>query len=283
VNLVFRPLEGLLGACLYGQGVLISTNRPLSVQRFTGAHELGHVVMNHETSIDGDEILGSLGPDKNFIELEANSFAAEFLLPRWLFTYHAKRQGWNADSIKDPACVYQLSLRSGASYEATIWALGKHGIIDQQNRDNLLKIQPKKIKQRLVPGYSPDHWFRDVWRLTRKDEGAILEGQPDDLFLIQLNERTGSGYLWDAETLKKKGFAILSDQRLQNSDDGIGADIVRSLAVCLGKGSKGNIDLTSGRPWQEKKDLEEHLKFQYDLFGKEVGLPRARRPELVVA
>jgi Zn-dependent peptidase ImmA (M78 family) len=57
VWLVFRPLEGLLGACVDGRGVIISTNRPLAVQRFTAAHELGHVAMEHPLSVDGEEIL----------------------------------------------------------------------------------------------------------------------------------------------------------------------------------------------------------------------------------
>src|SRR4051812_15051476 len=53
---IFRPLEGLLGACLSrpARGVIISTQRPLSVQRFTGAHELGHIAMHHDISLDGD-------------------------------------------------------------------------------------------------------------------------------------------------------------------------------------------------------------------------------------
>src|SRR5688500_14450929 len=59
VTALFRPLDNLLGACLSVPifGVVITTKRPLSVQRFTGAHELGHVIMHHEGSLDGDEII----------------------------------------------------------------------------------------------------------------------------------------------------------------------------------------------------------------------------------
>jgi len=43
IPLMFRSLEGLLGAFLPGPvpGIIVTTLRPLSVQRFTGAHELG--------------------------------------------------------------------------------------------------------------------------------------------------------------------------------------------------------------------------------------------------
>ena len=42
--LVLRPLGGLLGAYIPDPipGVLVTTRRPLSIQRFTAAHELGH-------------------------------------------------------------------------------------------------------------------------------------------------------------------------------------------------------------------------------------------------
>src|SRR5262245_23941533 len=79
-SLVFRPLDGLLGACVNGRGVLISTQRTLPIQRFTAAHELGHVELRHNLSLDGEEIL-ELPDDYNDIELEADGFAGEFLLP----------------------------------------------------------------------------------------------------------------------------------------------------------------------------------------------------------
>jgi hypothetical protein len=58
-TLMFQPLDKLLGAYLPGDelGVLITTKRPLPVQRFTGAHELGHLYMRHEPSLDDENIL----------------------------------------------------------------------------------------------------------------------------------------------------------------------------------------------------------------------------------
>ena len=282
---MFRPLDGLLGACIDRQGVIISTNRPLAVQRFTGAHELGHLVMNHELSLDGDEILaGELLEGFGIIELEANAFAAEFLLPRWLLVFHAKRQGWNAESMKNPALVYQLSLRAGASYEATARSLERHKIIDGRCRRELLQATPKSIKQQLLPGYSPEHWHRDVWLITEKDEGAFLEGQPDDLFLFRLNEKTGGGYLWDVDMLKQRGFVILSDQRTHGSGgDQIGADVTRVLTAHSPKQPKGGLNLSLRRPWQATAMPVEQLNIEYDLLGKEKGLPRAKRPDVATA
>ena len=60
VPLLFRPLEGLLGAFLNDPipGVLVTTRRPLSVQRLTAAHELGHQQLGHKPSLDDESILG---------------------------------------------------------------------------------------------------------------------------------------------------------------------------------------------------------------------------------
>jgi len=49
IPVMFRPLKNLLGAYLDdpGQGVMVTTQRQLPVQRFTAAHELGHAAMSH--------------------------------------------------------------------------------------------------------------------------------------------------------------------------------------------------------------------------------------------
>src|SRR5881396_1366494 len=53
--LLFRKLDGLLGAYLSESaipGIIVSTERNLHIQRFTAAHEIGHLVMRHELSLD---------------------------------------------------------------------------------------------------------------------------------------------------------------------------------------------------------------------------------------
>ena len=59
VPLVFKPLDGLLGVFIDVPmpGVMVTTKRGLSVQRFTGAHELGHCRLGHRPSLDDESIL----------------------------------------------------------------------------------------------------------------------------------------------------------------------------------------------------------------------------------
>jgi hypothetical protein len=119
--LLLRPLQGLLGAYLSepAPGVLVTTQRPMSIQRFTAAHELGHFSLRHQPSLDDESILrrmpmtGARGVE--FQEVEADAFAVAFMMPRWLIGWHAGRQAWTIDDFRRPNVVYQLSLRIGAS------------------------------------------------------------------------------------------------------------------------------------------------------------------------
>jgi hypothetical protein len=287
ITLLFRPLDGLLGACLPGphRGVIISTQRPLRIQRFTGAHELGHIVLGHEVSFDGEEILGrSRVAESNESEIAADSFASEFLLPKWLLQLHAKRQGWNRASIADPVVVYQLALRAGTSYEATCIALERHGIINRGTCQSLLSKSPRDIKKALLDGVEVEDYRRDVWLLSERDQNAIIQGAPDDLFVLKLTEKGGSGYLWATTSLTDAGFAILRDQRrIPPADNSIGGPVTRELTAQISEPIRGEMALELKRPWQGGGPAIASLHLTYDLFGKEVGMPRATRRTLARA
>jgi Zn-dependent peptidase ImmA (M78 family) len=277
--LLFRPLENLLGACLEGGGIIVSTKRPLPVQRFTGSHELGHLELGHDIhiSLDGEEIL-SYQPSGSLVELEANAFAGEFLLPRWLLALHVRRQGWGGRHLEDPLVVYQLSLRVGASYEATIRAMVRHSIISESSGAALRDVVPKEIKQKLLDGHEPENFHRDVWLITPKDEGQMLEGQRDDIFFFRVSEKSGAGYLWDFEDLKKNGFTVIKDENRVGDDDLVGSSISREVHAEQPQRLRGKLDFVQCRPWQPEDSQIEHLGIHYDLYGKEVGLPRSQRP-----
>src|SRR5262249_3555050 len=152
IPVMFRPLKNLLGAYIDdpGQGVMVTTQRQLPVQRFTAAHELGHAALGHEASFDEEEILtralfvteASYDPR----EIQANAFATDLLTPDWLIVHHMKRQGWTPQNVTDPTIVYQLALRMGSSYAATCYALAESKGIDQETRERLLKVKPRTIK-----------------------------------------------------------------------------------------------------------------------------------------
>jgi Zn-dependent peptidase ImmA (M78 family) len=282
-TLMFQPLDKLLGAYLPGEevGVLITTKRPLSVQRFTGAHELGHLYMRHKPSLDDENILqrspfsasGRHSPQ----EREADAFASMFLTPRWLLALNLERQGWTARDLRDPANVYQASLRLGTSYLATCYALERHKVIGGDQRASLIEVEPKKIKQQLLTEYQPPDWRSDVWLLTQRDEGALIEGGRNDLFVVRPRENSGAGYLWNFDQLRKAGFALVHDDRKAANPEAIGGVLTRKVTARSEDRVQGEVVLQEARPWMTDAPLHQ-LLLRYDMRGPES--PGMWEPEL---
>ncbi len=283
IPLVFRPLDGLLGAFLPGPepGIIVTTQRPLAIQRWTGAHELGHAAMGHEASFDDETMLvRSQSPSWNYDarEAAANAFATNFLLPKWLLIMHASRHQWTRRSLGDPHVVYQLSLRAGGSYQATCLALLRHELIDRPEFQLLQQVEVKQLKRALLEGHQLENWYPDVWLITEADEGSTIEGDSRDAFVVRLKENSGAGYLWNIDDLRKTGFLLFRDDRLiPSGDEDVGGEVERVLGAQSAEGHFGHIDLRQTRPWQVAGAPISRLSFTFDLRGKESGRPRAER------
>ena len=273
-TLMFQPLDKLLGAYVPAEepGILITTQRTLPVQRFTGAHELGHLYMRHQPSLDDEGILRRAPFDSRSHlgqqEHEADAFASMFLAPAWLLALIVQRQGWAPQALGLPATVYQLSLRLGTSYSATVYVLERHKAISRQQRERLLSVEPKEIKQHLLEGYEPPDWRSDVWLLTDRDEGVFIEGGRHDLFVVRLRENSSAGYLWDFEALKAAGFALVADDQEVDDPSLVGSSLTRRVTARSNQRTHGELRLQESRPWLPHKPLHE-LHLRYDLRGPE--------------
>jgi Zn-dependent peptidase ImmA (M78 family)/predicted secreted protein len=286
VPLLFKPLDGLLGVFIDVPmpGVMVTTKRGLSVQRFTGAHELGHCRLGHSPSLDDESILRRVplnaGPDVKQQELEADAFATEFMLPPWLFAANFQRQGWTPAMMADPMVAYQLSLRVGASYEATCRSLMRKGVevITRRTLDNLLEVPRRAIKKALLGGYEPPDFFRDVWLLTAKDENTVIEGSRSDLFVLKLTEHSGAGYVWTFDELNQTGFAVVRDEREGADGETVGGHVTRSITTLSEGQQLGRMVLAERRPWIPDGAPLGAFCVHYDLTGPEdEGLSHAER------
>jgi Zn-dependent peptidase ImmA (M78 family) len=287
--LLLRPLQGLLGAYLSEPtpGVLVTTQRPMSIQRFTAAHELGHFSLRHQPSLDDESMLRRMPmqsqPSGDFQEVEADAFAVEFMMPRWLIAWHAARQGWTVSDFRRPNVVYQLALRIGASYEATCWTLVRHRFIQQAQSRELLQTQPRALKVALLEAHRPQDYRGDVWLLTEHDAGARIDGSRNDLFVLRLEEHSGGGYLWDIGQLKASGFAIVRDDLEAVDGDGVGGPVIRRVTATPPDTYRGRLALDERRPWDPDPPLSS-LAVEVDLTGpEEEGLSRAERRILLEA
>ena len=278
--LLLRPLDGLLGAyfCVPEPGILVTTKRPLAIQRFTAAHELGHHCLEHQASIDDEITLRESGgpglTQSTLREVEANAFAAGFLLPKWLVDNQIKVQGWRVKHLADPIVVYQLSLRMGASFEATWRALRNYNLISAEIACHMQHTELRQVKKTLLDGYEPPDYRRNVWLLTKHDQGTWIRASRKDFFVIRLKEHPASGYVWDEEELIQRGFAIVGDIREEGSTDEIGASVYRRIVAHPEWRANEELSMGERRPWSPRQQFN-HFGIRCDLAGQE--LPGASR------
>lgn len=283
IPLMFKPLDSALGLCLPKplRGIMVTTRRGIHIQRFTAAHELGHVILDHHGSIDEDIL--ERGPlsstnGRDLQEVAADAFAAEFLLPRWLYAHHIKAQGWTVTRhLRNPDIVYQLSLRMGASYEATCWGLVGHQILQRFETDELRKVPVAALKARMGESFKPGNSWADVWRVTGCDDGRTIVGNPDDLLRVELDEASGSGYQWDAEELRRAGYEVLSDtSSFRTEPPTYGSPAKRVLIARPSSAAKSALTLRESQPWKEAAPDDLRFSVALVLEGAEkAGFSRA--------
>lgn len=245
IPLEFKALKDLLGACVRISstevGILITTQRDLHMQRFTAAHELGHFVLEHEGSLDREVRMPGHTQGRDPREVEADAFAAEFLMPKWLIKATAKRrQWWAATPLTSPDVVYQLSLRLAASFEATCWGLAAHNFIDRTDADALVGKTLKEVKLRALCGVPLVDPWADVWHLGEGDDGAYLDAGPNDLFILELEEPAAAGFRWEVASAVDLGFPLIQDSSAFDGAE-IGGSSRRRLV--LGAPPPGNYEL----------------------------------------
>ena len=195
--LVFFPLDRLLGAFIREGvgGVMITTERPVTVQRYTAAHELGHWRLGHETThtFDGEaQILGSTSDDE--AEHLAQVFAAALLMPPPLVLGTLERLGI-ADDVS-AVDAYTVAREAGVSYEAAVRQLGNLGIVNRDRLTDLLGITPLDIKTIIGRGQRPITGHADVWPVDEDWHGHELDVRIDDEVIISLPENRSTGHRW---------------------------------------------------------------------------------------
>ncbi len=138
------PLPRLAGAYVTETGslpgILVNNRHPAARQRYTVAHEIGHHVLGHATSLDADtELDDATGGTVPEHERMAEAFAAWLLMPRRIVLAQIERLSCDVTSA---AGAYQLSLALGASYAATVRKLANLRVVDRAAAAELLKVVP---------------------------------------------------------------------------------------------------------------------------------------------
>jgi Zn-dependent peptidase ImmA (M78 family)/DNA-binding XRE family transcriptional regulator len=135
-----RGLDGLAVARCNFQLIMVSSSIPATRQRYTIAHELGHLLGGDGGDIQVDEnIMGGKTP----AESRANAFAAAFLMPaEALRAAQGGRSGVTQQFIADLLSRYRVSL------DALAFRLHNVGILTASQREDVRRMSSARISLR---------------------------------------------------------------------------------------------------------------------------------------
>jgi predicted secreted protein len=275
IPLFFTRLDKLVGACVRLStatvGILVTTERDLHMQRFTGAHELGLFVLEHRGSLDDEKNIRWPGQaqERDPQEIAADAFAAEFLMPKWLCRDVARRHGWGRNDLTDPRVVYQLSLRMAVSYSATCWGLAAQGLVSVDGARALEAVRPKDTKRRVLGDVTLDDPWADVWVLGPGDHRVDLALGPTDLVVLVLEEQAGAGYLWDRDELETAGFAVLRDERAPVNNGTVGGPARRRMIARAPASGTYQVHLAERRRWERGAPPLSEFDLRCSTYGKQ--------------
>lgn len=291
VWLLFEPLDHLYGFFERqdgAAGIVLHNGHPLSLQRFTAAHEYGHFALGHDFSQDSSrELFGGNGlPLK---EIEAQAFAAEFLMPLPLVNRALDRLSLPREpQALTPIDAYQLSLEMGSSYRATITQLNQLNKLPDAQLARLRRWEPIQLKVELGAGVRPANSRADVWDVDERRRGRQLQLRLEDELHVRLPEIPTSGYRWQVDVVGAGACLELLTDELEpelQSQERIGTGRRRHLWWKAVEPGTGRLDLRLIRPWQgaqaEAVDgLELPLSVQTPRTGRDVSagisLPQRR-------
>lgn len=242
VWLVFQTMDGILGVTLrtgHG-GIIINPGRPLGMQRFTAAHELGHWFLHEGDQWDDEDGIGGGGDIR---EAEAHAFASAFLMPRRLVNRTLRKYGVGRGEAVPPVVAYEASRDLGVSYLALLVELENLSVISRPEHQRLSKIGVADLKRQLTHGRR----VRDqVWRASPSlSELDVMVG---DELVVDLEENPSTGYRW---TLKDDvdGLELLGDDYDPADDLTVGSGGTRRFLFRAASEGRHEHHLALSRAW----------------------------------
>ena len=144
---------------MYSRGkdprIMVAARRPVARRAFTCAHELGHHIFGHGSTVDELEDDWSKDDSERPEEILANSFAAFTLMPT-VGVRHAFVSRGIVVNKATPAQIFAVACNFGVGYATLVNHLA-YGITDLSpvRATELLKSSPKTIRAQLL-GKSSD-------------------------------------------------------------------------------------------------------------------------------
>lgn len=182
---------------LYNRGsppvILVSSLRPRGRRTFTTAHELGHHIFGHGTTMDELITQESERPFKPE-EYLADNFASALLMPKSAVDWAFGIRGWTPAG-STPVQIYTVACWLDVGYETLVNQLGTSlKLLSRTRMQELLRVSPKRIRTDVL-GFENDgdvivadnNWRDRAIDLEVGDHAmvpanAVFEGECAELF-----------------------------------------------------------------------------------------------------
>ena len=170
-----KKFDGLAGSIGETPVVVVSSHQPGDRQRFTLAHELGHLVLHDRLPDDMDE------------EKACNQFAGAFLFPKQALIQHI---GEHRRAI-EPQEFYMLKHEFGLSMMAVLYRAAQCGVISDS------------LKTQYFKGFS-----KSGWRTT--EPGDPYPNEETYLFKQLVYRALGEEYIGESKAAELIGVSLSS-------------------------------------------------------------------------
>jgi Zn-dependent peptidase ImmA (M78 family) len=204
--LMAQPLDHLYGFYLRtdeAAGIVVNSQHPESLQRFTVAHEIGHHVLGHQHTTDDIDDLASFGGRK-LEEAQAQAFAASLLLPLPLI--NRVLRNLPQEHPLTPGDVYLFSRQTGVSYTAAVWQLKNLKKLTPQSARQFAKLGAAAAKSELRGRSWTSNARADVWVLGPGQAGLDLACRVGDEVHVRLPENLSTGHAWHIDEPPASSF-----------------------------------------------------------------------------
>ncbi|WP_066071657.1 ImmA/IrrE family metallo-endopeptidase [Neobacillus soli] len=250
IVLNFQKMENLAGAYLpetegSKPGILINEQLPLTRQRYTAAHEFCHFIRGDSTSFDTSSELFYENYKREDKERIAEEFASCLLMPRKLILTTLAKIGLKDQESLNPKAVYNLSLRMGTSYQATVNRLFTLNMINSKKYREL-DIEPIEIKRMYGTGNLSSSW-NNIWYLTEEDKNSTIYPNVGDEVRILLEENPTTGYKWILHPEVEKVNTFW--EPIQEDTSKFGATGYRNITLRIQEIQGIKLNFYHNRPW----------------------------------
>lgn len=220
VWLTFEPMKVPLGAYFrLGEtaGIAINVERPVPLQRFTAAHELGHHELGHESQVDDEAAIGHQNLEPH--EIQAQTFAASLLMSE--LSIEVALEDRQHDPLRPDLTAldcYVLSSAFGVSYSAIVTQLGVLRKISPDVAMRLKRVPPMKLKTEILGGRRPHDNWATVHQVGLRDNTRGIVVETGDELSVSLPQMMSEDSVWTISPRTSGGLELRSDSVQQPAE-----------------------------------------------------------------